>query len=78
MSRFLLIAPEEWTQLDYTLLENSERNFSVSDVLRLSSSYSFADEYFGITLRALGMIPQHSTVAEVKLIEFSFFYVRLE
>ena len=78
MGNFLLVAPEEWTQLDYTVLENSERGFSQSDVLRLSQIVALADEYFGVPLRALGMIPQNKTVLEAKLIETMYFYVRLD
>ena len=77
MGDFLLVAPDEWTQIDYTLLENTEPGFSQSDVLRLSLAEALADEYFGIPLRALDMIPQDKVVLQAKLIENAYFYVRL-
>lgn len=77
MGNFLLIAPDDWTEIDFTLLENFERGFSASDIIRLSLVTAQADEYFGETLRRLNMIPQTSVVLEARLIENMYFYVRL-
>lgn len=71
MSEFLLIVPEGWTQLDWTYITSNVPNMSYIDVTN------------GITsdieerLKGAGIIPAESSLIEFKLIDDTYFIVRL-
>ena len=75
MSDFLLIVPAGWTQLDWSYLTNNLPSMEKSGVENAINSNQYAD--MEPELKAGGFIPQESTIVEAKLIDDTFFLVRL-
>lgn len=71
MSDFLLIVPEGWTQLDWQFITNNVPSMGYQDVM--NGLPSVIEE----TLKTHGIIPVESSLIEYKLIDDTFFLVKL-
>ena len=74
MSDFLLIVPNEWTQLDWAYLTNKFVDISPSYVNNCAVSNTYAD--MEAMFKADGLIPEAASLVECKLLD-EFFMVRL-
>jgi hypothetical protein len=75
MSDFLLVAPVGWTQLDWEYISNNITGFNKDSV-----EYWAGVDMTLVTqpLRDAGIISVDKTVAELKIMDNTFFLVRLE
>lgn len=73
MSDFLLIIPAGWTQLDWQFVSNN--GLSGTSVLNAIVSTNMSD--IEAPLKDMGLIPLESSVLEAKLLDDTFFMVRL-
>ena len=75
MSEFLLIVPSGWTSLDWSYLSNNVADLTMTSVLNCiqSNNYSLIED----ALKGCGAIPVESSLIEAKLIDDTYFLVRL-
>lgn len=75
MSEFLLIVPDGWTRLDWNFISNHVHGLDYSSV----TSYINGNQMFAIDdlLKMNSLIPIESTVTDAKLIDGSYFLVKL-
>jgi hypothetical protein len=71
MSEFLLVIPEGWTQLDWPYITNNVPHMGMADVVNGAVSDIEA------RLKDGGVIAPESSLIEFKLIDDTFFLVRL-
>ncbi len=71
MSEFLLVIPEGWTQLDWAYIANNISGMGYQNVVN-----GVASDIEEI-LKANGIIPVESSLVEFKLIDDTYFLVRL-
>lgn len=74
MSEFLLVIPEGWTQLDWNAVSNLY-GMDYTGVMNTISIGYYGDMDTG--LKEAGLIPADVTVVEAKLIDNTYFLVRL-
>lgn len=75
MSEFLVIIPSGWTQLDWQFITNNVADMSPGNVLNWTNSTDYS--YIEAGLKVNGIIPDNTTVVEAKLIDDTYFMVRL-
>lgn len=75
MSDFLFIVPEGWTQLDWERICNTLASFNAANVAQWAV---VGMQLIEQPLKEAGMIPLDKTVTAVKLLDDSYFLVRLE
>lgn len=75
MSSFLLVIPPGWTQLDWEFIANNLTDMSASNVAEYINAGMLG--YIEGPLKQAGLIPAESTLVEAKLIDDTFFMVRL-
>lgn len=75
MSEFLLVIPEGWTQLDWQYITNNVPGMSGPEV----AGHIAAGNKLAIddALKAGGIIPQEAFLIDAKLIDDTYFLVRL-
>jgi len=71
MSEFLLVIPEGWTQLDWEYIANNVSGMGYQNVV--NGAASDIEEL----LKTNGIIPVESSLVEFKLIDDTYFLVRL-
>lgn len=75
MSEFLLVIPPGWTQLDWEFIANNLTDMSAANVTEYINAGMLG--YIETPLKEAGLIPAESTLVEAKLIDDTFFMVRL-
>ena len=75
MDNFLLITPSGWVSLDWQYLSNNVSDLTMTSVLNciVSNNYSLIEN----ALKESGFISQEATLLEAKLIDDTYFLVRL-
>ena len=71
MSEFVVIVPDGWTQLDWAYISNNISNMGHSNVI--GATTSDIETY----LKEGGIIAPEASLIEFKLIEDTYFLVRL-
>lgn len=74
MSEFLLIIPNGWTQLDWVVCQQHQ-DLSQTSVLNWINANTL--NYIEASLKELQLIPAESTVVDAKLLDDSYFMVKL-
>lgn len=74
MSEFLLIIPNGWTQLDWVVCQQHQ-DLSQTSVLNWINANTL--NYIEAPLKELQLIPAESTVVDAKLLDDSYFMVKL-
>ena len=75
MGQFLLVIPEGWTQLDWAYVSNNLPGMGTIAVLDwINANYYLEIE---AQLKAAGLIAEEQSVIEAKLIDDTYFLVRL-
>lgn len=77
MSEFLLIVPAGWSQLDWAYLTNNVPGFGESSVLAWCGGGQ-VDNDIGTLLREAGQIPADAYVYAAKLVDATYFLVKME
>jgi hypothetical protein len=75
MSQFLLVIPEGWTQLDWQHITNNVPNMSGPAVASMIQSGVLSDIEAG--LKEAGIIPPKASLVDAKLIDDTYFMVKL-
>ena len=75
MSQFLLVIPEGWTQLDWQYITNNVPNMSGPAVASMIQSGVLSDIEAG--LKEAGIIPPEASLVDAKLIDDTYFMVKL-
>lgn len=75
MSNLLLIVPSGWTQLDWQYITNNVPDMGKDSVENAINSGTASTLEPG--LKEYGCIPQESVIVEAKLVDDTFFLVRL-
>ena len=75
MSQFLLVIPEGWTQLDWQYITNNVPNMSGPAVASTIQSGVLSDIEAG--LKEAGIIPPEASLVDAKLIDDTYFMVKL-
>ena len=75
MGQFLLVIPQGWTQLDWQHVTNNLPGMSAANVLDWINSNSLG--YIEEPLKADGLIPADASIVEAKLIDDTYFMVKL-
>lgn len=74
MSEFLLVIPEGWTQLDWNTVSNLY-GMDYTGVMNFIASNNYMD--METYLKDAGLIEQDKSINEAKLIDNTYFLVRL-
>lgn len=75
MSEFLLVIPEGWTQLDWQFITNNIADMGQGNVLNWLNSNEFS--YIEAGLKEHGIIAPDATLVGVKLIDDTYFLIKL-
>jgi hypothetical protein len=75
MSEFLLVVPEGWSQLDWQVITNSVPGMDYGGTMNMINSNNYAD--MNDKLKEAGIIPADYSIAEARLIDDTYFLVRL-
>lgn len=75
MSQFLLVIPEGWTQLDWQHITNNVPNMSGQAVASMIQSGVLSDIEAG--LKEAGIVAQEASLVDAKLIDDTYFMVKL-
>lgn len=75
MSDFLLVVPEGWTQLDWEFIANNVPGMDDGGTRNMINNNAYGD--MEAALKGAGVLPEAATVAEAKLIDGTYFLVRL-
>lgn len=75
MSAFLLVIPEGWTSLDWPFISNNIPSMSKGGVENSISSNMVTD--FEPGLKESGLIPLDANIVDAKLIDDTYFLVKL-
>lgn len=72
MSDFMMIAPDDWTSLDYEFIVNNVFDQNTMENLQLQGQLFEVDN----ALRPHGLIPDGLSIQEIKFIDNAFMWVR--
>lgn len=75
MSELLLIIPPGWAQLDWTAITNGVASMSATQVSDWINSNNYGD--MEALLKEAGFVPPDKSIVEAKLIDDTYFIVRL-
>ncbi len=75
MSDFLLVVPNGWTQLDWQFITNNVAGMDLNGALNMIHSNAYSD--INDKLHEAGVIPAEQTVVEARVIDDTYFLVRL-
>lgn len=71
MNNFILVVPEDWTQLDWAAISNNVTNFTYSNVINAGARE--VEEW----LKAGNLISAEAYLLDFKLIDDTYFLIKL-